>query len=220
MRASLHRLSPSLLVLSLVVSLGCDGGPAQTRTEAARQPGAGSSPRGDRSAAAADPAPAAQVPATVEEALEVLANDGGDDIPLKTVIGGNNDRPQMGIFALTPEAAAEVDAKMGDLKAAYDHAQKVATRSWAGDRTFCEDAVRQIIGYYAVDGMIDDEKRATWKTASFEDLKAKHFTAILERHEMMYDKNEPEVCARTLETFVEALRFVTTEDLEVRNFGF
>lgn len=80
--------------------------------------------------------------------------------------------------------------------------------------------MRQIIGYYAVDGMLDDEKRATWRTATFEDLKAKHFAEILERHEMMYDKNEPEVCARTLETFVEALRFVTTEDLEVRNFGF
>lgn len=220
MRRLPHRLSPSLLILSLIASAACDGGPAQTRSEDPKRPAA-DPPRADPPpAATTDPAPAAKVPATVEEALEVLANDGGDDIPPKTVIGGNNDRPQMGIFALAPEAAAEVDAKMGDLKAAYEHAQKVATRSWAGDRTFCEDAVRQIIGYYAVDGMLDDKQRATWKTASFERLKAEHLDAIVERHEMMYEKKEPEVCARTLETFVEALRFVTTEDLEVRNFGY
>ena len=211
------RLQHGLASLGMALSLGasaCDGGPEPTRSEAPKPPA------GDRSKAAPESARGTPVPATVEEALDVLANDGGDDIPLKTVIGGNNDRPQMGLFALEPEAAAEVDAKMSDLKAAYEHAQKVATRSWAGDRTWCEDAVRQIIGYYAVDGMLDDEKRATWKTASFERLKKEHLDAIVERHELMYDKKEPEVCARTLEMFVEGLRFATSEGLEVRHFGY
>src|SRR5687767_1444240 len=56
----------------------------------------------------------------------------------KMVIGGDNTKPQMGLFALSSENAREVDRAMTDgLEPAYRLAEQLAYKAWAGDRNFC-----------------------------------------------------------------------------------
>ena len=156
---------------------------------------------------------------TVDQVVANIAAIDPDAAP-KTAIGGENDDPKMGLFALDEAGATEVDAKLGDLHAAYEHAERVAIKAWTGDRTFCEDAVRQNIGYYAVGGLLDEKELAYWKTATYAAVERKHLDAIVQRHEQMYDAHEPEVCKQTLRTFVQALNYVAREGLQIRNFGY
>src|SRR5690606_1614056 len=100
----------------------------------------------------------------------------------KLVIGGDNSKPQMGLFALSSADAEQVDAAMKQgLEPAYRLAEKLAVKAWAGDRTFCEDAVRQTIGYFGIDGMMSAKQLRAWKTAKLADVRKQHAAAINER---------------------------------------
>ena len=79
----------------------------------------------------------------LEKSIDVLAEGKTTEPPAcpekrnnrnKIVVGGNNSdnkRPQMGLFILTKERAAEVDKEMSkSLKRGYDRAMEVATKKW------------------------------------------------------------------------------------------
>lgn len=139
----------------------------------------------------------------------------------KVVIGGNNDKPQMGLFALTPSDADAVDAEMEQgLEPAYRLAERLAVKAWAGDRNFCEDAVRQTIGYFGIDGMLDPRELRKWKTAKLADVKAKHAATINELHYQMIGEHDEAACDRTLAIYVDGLKLAATGKLELRNFGY
>jgi hypothetical protein len=139
----------------------------------------------------------------------------------KLVIGGDNQKPQMGLFALSPDDARDVDAAMRQgLEPAYRLAQQRAVQAWAGDRNFCEDAVRQTIGYFGIDGMLDPKDLKRWKTASLDDVRAKHGKAINELHFQMIGERDEAACDRTLGVYVEGLKLAAAKDLELRNFGY
>ncbi|MDX2087529.1 MAG: hypothetical protein SFX73_06755 [Kofleriaceae bacterium] len=139
----------------------------------------------------------------------------------KLVIGGDNKDPQMGLFALRAADATQVSAAMKQgLRAAYELAMTRADKAWTGKRNFCSDAVRQTIGYYGIDGMLDDKEWAQWRKDSFAKIKAVHFKAILELHEEMIGEHDPQGCEDSLRTYVEALRYAATNKLELLNFGF
>lgn len=139
----------------------------------------------------------------------------------KLVIGGDNTKPQMGLFALSKADAAKVDAAMKQgLEPAYRLAEKLAVKAWAGDRSFCEDAVRMTIGYYGIDGMLDDRDLRKWKTAKLADVRAKHEAAINELHVQMIGERDEAACGQALESYVAALQLAANQKLELRNFGF
>jgi hypothetical protein len=146
---------------------------------------------------------------------------GGPDNINKLVIGGDNTRPQMGLFALKSADAEQVDAAMqSGLKGAYELAQKLAVKKSDGDRSFCEDAVRQIIGFMGIDGMMSEEQLAEWKTLELAAVEQQHLAAIRERHQMMIKEDDKGACKKDLAKYQEVLRFAATEKLELRNFGY
>jgi hypothetical protein len=171
--------------------------------------------------------PSAFAPTAVETgaadpwAVEGSAAPGKVGNPNKLVIGGNNDKPQMGLFALKTSDAERVDAEMKQgLESAYRLAQQLAVKAWAGDRNFCEDAVRQTIGYFGIDGMIDPKELKAWKTAQLDDVRKRHRAAINERHfEMIGERAEAE-CDKTLAIYVEGLQLAARDQLALRNFGY
>ena len=140
----------------------------------------------------------------------------------KIVIGGNNDKPQMGLFALTSTNAREVDRAMNDggLEAAYRLAEKISVKAWAGDRNFCEDAVRQTIGFYGIDGMLDPSDLRKWKTAKLDELRTQHGKAINQLHFDMIGERDEAACDKTLAIYAEGLQLAATQKLELRNFGY
>jgi hypothetical protein len=139
----------------------------------------------------------------------------------KLVIGGNNDKPQMGLFALTSENAREVDRAMEHgLEPAYRLAEKLAVKAWAGDRNFCEDAVRQTIGYFGIDGMLDPNDLRRWKTASLDYVRAQYSKAINDLHFEMIGEHNEIACDKTLAIYVEGLQLAAQKQLELRNFGY
>jgi hypothetical protein len=139
----------------------------------------------------------------------------------KLVIGGDNRKPQMGLFALAPADAAKVDAAMKDgLEGAYRLAQKLSVKAWAGDRNFCEDAVRMTIGYFGIDGMMDASALRRWKTAKLADVRAQHAAEINKLHFEMIGERDEAACDKTLALYVEGLKLAATDKLELRNFGF
>jgi hypothetical protein len=132
----------------------------------------------------------------------------------KHVVGGNNDDPQMGLWAMTREAADKVnEARDTSLKRAYDLAEQLATKSWAGDRTFCEDAVNWATGWHMT-------SPAEWKGETYEEAKATYFAEILEIHDKMIGEDGTETCDESLRTYVEAFTFAHREKLELLNFGY
>jgi hypothetical protein len=64
------------------------------------------------------------------------------------------------------------------------------------------------------------EGRRQGRTAKLEDVKRQHWNAIVVRHAWMIEEYEPEVCGKTLATYVEALRYAAIHDLELANFGY
>lgn len=145
----------------------------------------------------------------------------GTKNPSKLVIGGDNTKPQMGLFALQPADAAKVDAAMKDgLEGAYQLAQKLSVKAWAGDRNFCEDAVRMTIGYFGIDGMLDASALRRWKTAKLADVRAQHSAEINKLHFEMIGERDEAACDKTLALYVEGLKLAANEKLELRNFGF
>lgn len=139
----------------------------------------------------------------------------------KLVIGGDNSKPQMGLFALSSADAEQVDAAMQQgLEPAYRLAEKLAVKAWAGDRTFCEDAVRQTIGYFGIDGMMSPNKLSAWKTAKLANVRKEHAAAINERHVQMIGERDEASCDASLAVFVEGLQLAAREGLELRNFGY
>jgi hypothetical protein len=136
----------------------------------------------------------------------------------KLVIGGDNANPQMGLFALKPADAARVDAEMEQgLEPAYRLAEKLAVGKWTGDRTFCEDSVRLRLGYFGIDGGMNDEKRERWKTKQ---ITQRDIEAINGLHEKMIGEKAEAACAKSIETYVAGFRLAATKDLELRNFGY
>jgi hypothetical protein len=141
--------------------------------------------------------------------------------PNKIVVGGNNDKPQMGLFALRASDAERVDAEMKQgLEPAYRLAQELAVKQWAGDRNFCEDAVRQTIGYFGIDGMLDPADLKRWKSASLADVKKKHAQDIYKLHVEMIGERDEAACDQTLAIYVEGLQLAARDRLELRNFGY
>lgn len=139
----------------------------------------------------------------------------------KLVIGGDNTKPQMGLFALSSADAEQVDAAMKQgLEPAYRLAEKLAVKAWAGDRTFCEDAVRQTIGFFGIDGMIGAKELRAWKTAKLADVREAHATAINELHVQMIGERDEAACDKSLAVFVEGLQLAARDGLELRNFGY
>ncbi len=139
----------------------------------------------------------------------------------KLVIGGDNTKPQMGLFALSAASAEQVDAAMKQgLEPAYRLAEKLAVKAWAGDRTFCEDAVRQTIGFFGIDGMMSPKKLSAWKTAKLADVRKEHGAAINERHLQMIGERDEGACDQSLAVFVEGLQLAARDGLELRNFGY
>jgi len=168
------------------------------------------------------PTPVETVPGPANDPWAVRDEQGPAATNLdKLVIGGDNQRPQMGLFALTKADAARVDAEMDHgLEPAYRLAQHLAVKAWAGDRNFCEDAVRQTIGFYGVDGMLDAKELRKWKSATLADIKEQHARAINERHYEMIGEHNEVGCDKTLGIYVEGLQLAATKQLELRNFGF
>ena len=139
----------------------------------------------------------------------------------KLVIGGDNTKPQMGLFALSSTNAREVDRAMQDgLEDAYRLAEKLSVKAWAGDRNFCEDAVRQTIGFYGIDGMIDPGDLRKWKQAKLDDVRKQHAKAINELHFEMIGERDEAACDKTLAIYVEGLQLAAAQKLELRNFGY
>jgi hypothetical protein len=139
----------------------------------------------------------------------------------KLVIGGDNTKPQMGLFALARADADKVDAEMKQgLEPAYRLAQKLAVKAWTGDRNFCEDAVRQTIGYFGIDGMLDPSDLRAWKTAKLADVRDQLAAAINERHVQMIGERDEAACDKTLAIYVEGLQLAAAQQLELRNFGY
>jgi hypothetical protein len=141
--------------------------------------------------------------------------------PNKIVIGGNNDRPQMGLFALRAADARRVDAEMKQgLEPAYRLAEQLAVKAWAGDRNFCEDAVRQTIGYFGIDGMMDPKELRRWKVATLADVREQHGKDIYKLHVEMIGERDEAACDQTLAVYVEGLSLAAREQLALRNFGY
>ncbi|MDQ3367396.1 MAG: hypothetical protein M3680_18385 [Myxococcota bacterium] len=140
----------------------------------------------------------------------------------KLVIGGNNVKPQMGLFALRePEAKAVQAAMARGLEPAYTLALlATATKTWVGDRNYCSDAVRVTIQYLGTDGMLDDAAWERWRTASLAELEAKHLGEINKLHEQMMGESDPAACKASLRAYAEALTFAATQQLVLLNFGF
>jgi hypothetical protein len=139
----------------------------------------------------------------------------------KLVIGGDNTNPQMGLFALSHDAAKQVDAAMRDgLEPAYRLAQKLATKAWAGDRNFCADAVRMTIHFLGTDGMMSADELREWKTAKLADVRKQHIAEINELHEQMMGEQDEAACDRALAVYVEGLQLAANDKLELRNFGY
>lgn len=139
----------------------------------------------------------------------------------KLVIGGDNTKPQMGLFALSRDAAKRVDAEMQQgLEPAYRLAEKLAVKAWTGDRNFCEDAVRQTIGYFGIDGMLDASDLRAWRSAELADVRAKHARAINERHHEMIGERDEAACDETLGIYVAGLKLAANQKLVLRNFGY
>jgi hypothetical protein len=139
----------------------------------------------------------------------------------KLVVGGDNTNPQMGLFALTRDAAQQVDAAMKDgLEPAYRLAQKLAVKAWAGDRNFCADAVRMTIHFLGTDGMMDDAEKRQWKTAKLADVRKQHIAEINKLHFEMIGEHDEAACDQALATYVEGLQVAANDKLELRNFGF
>jgi hypothetical protein len=139
----------------------------------------------------------------------------------KLVIGGDNTKPQMGLFALTTDAAKQVDAAMQDgLEPAYRLAQKLATKAWAGDRNFCADAVRMTIGYLGIDGMLEAADLRKWKTAKLADVRKQHIAEINKLHVEMIGEQDEAGCDQVLAQYVEGLQLAANDKLELRNFGY
>ncbi|HEY5947752.1 MAG TPA: hypothetical protein VIV40_19765 [Kofleriaceae bacterium] len=139
----------------------------------------------------------------------------------KLVIGGDNTKPQMGLFALSPPDAKRVDAAMrDDYEKAYRLAQKLAVRAWAGDRNFCEDAVRQTIGFFGIDGMLDEDALRKWRTAKLADVRKEYSRPINELHFQMIGERDEAACDHTLAIYVEGLQVAANDKLELRNFGY
>ena len=222
---TLARMKQVAAVLATVLAVGgCDGKPAVDRKEAAAVAAAQASISGGGSSSASGSASGSAEPprADVDKVLDdVVAAFARGENPNKIVIGGNNAKPQMGLFALTKGDAKAVGAAMdAGLKSAFDLALAKAKKSWAGDRNFCSDSVRMTIGYFGTDGMLDDDDWKPWKTADLAALKAKHLPAILEMHKQMIGEDDPAACEASLTTYVEALRYAATEQLELLNFGY
>ena len=140
----------------------------------------------------------------------------------KLVIGGDNTKPQMGLFALTHAAAKQVDAAMQDgLEPAYRLAQKLAVKAWAGDRNFCADAVRMTVHFLGTNGMLTDEELRAWKTVKLADVRKQHITEINELHVEMMGEHDEAACDQALALYVEGLQLAANDDsLELRNFGY
>jgi len=139
----------------------------------------------------------------------------------KLVIGGDNVKPQMGLFALSRDSAREVDAEMKQgLEPAYRLAQKLAVKAWAGDRNFCEDAVRQTIGFWGIDGMLDAGELKQWKTRTLDQVRRDKLREINERHYEMIGEHDEAGCEKTLGIYVEGLQLAARDHLVLRNFGY
>ncbi len=202
---------PSMIALTACLAVsGCGKGPAG--------PTAQTKP--------VDPTPPAATTRSADPAKPATPTGLPADSPAATnsnnlVIGGDNRDPQMGLFALSREDAAEVRRTLGtDSKTAYDLALAKAKKAWAGKRNFCADSVRMTIGYLGTDGMLDAADWAKWKTASFERLKDEHLAKIVAMHKEMIDEDDPAGCERALATYTEALRYAANQELELLNFGF
>jgi hypothetical protein len=127
----------------------------------------------------------------------------------------------MGLFALTADDATAVDKRLEtDSRAAFDLAKSIAKKTWAGDRTFCEDGVRMTIGFLGTDGKPAADDDAMWKSAELDAIKAVNIKAIDDLHTQITGKSDRATCERTLATYVEALRYAASEQLELRNFGY
>lgn len=139
----------------------------------------------------------------------------------KLVIGGDNKKPQMGLFALTREDAQRVDAAMDKgLEPAYRLAEKLAVKAWAGDRNFCEDAVRQTIHYFGIDGMLSPGELRAWKTVKLADVRKQHAAEINDLYFQMIGEHDEAACDKTLAIYVEGLQLAATDQLQLRNFGY
>lgn len=139
----------------------------------------------------------------------------------KLVIGGDNVKPQMGLFALSRDSAREVDTEMKQgLEPAYRLAQKLAVKAWTGDRNFCEDAVRQTIGYWGIDGMLDANDLRAWKTRTLDQVRRDHLREINERHYEMIGEHDEAGCEKTLGIYVEGIQLAARDHLVLRNFGY
>jgi len=139
----------------------------------------------------------------------------------KLVIGGDNKKPQMGLFALSRDDAKRVDAAMDKgLEPAYRLAEKLSVKAWTGDRNFCEDAVRQTIGYFGIDGMLSVKDLRAWRTAKLADVRKEHAAAINDLHFKMIGEHAKAACDKTLAIYVEGLQLAATEQLQLRNFGY
>lgn len=168
-----------------------------------------------------EPAPAAKPAEHDPWAVEASGAPGTLGNPNKIVIGGNNDKPQMGLFALSAADAKRVDAEMTHgLEPAYRLAEKLAVKAWVGDRNFCEDAVRQTIGYFRIDGMLEPSELSKWKSAKLDDVRRKHATSINELHVQMIGERDEAACDKTLAIYVEGLQLAASRQLELRNFGY
>jgi hypothetical protein len=139
----------------------------------------------------------------------------------KLVIGGDNTNPQMGLFALTHDAAKQVDAAMKDgLEPAYRLAQQLAVKAWAGDRNFCADAVRMTIHFLGTDGMMSPDELRAWKTAKLTDVRKQHIAEINKLHFEMIGERDEAACDQALALYVEGLQLAANDKLELRNFGY
>jgi hypothetical protein len=139
----------------------------------------------------------------------------------KLVIGGDNKKPQMGLFALSRDDAKRVDAAMEKgLEPAYRLAEKLSVKAWTGDRNFCEDAVRQTIGYFGIDGMLSAKDLRGWRTAKLADVRKEHGAAINDLFYKMIGEHDKAACDKTLTIYVEGLQLAAKEQLQLRNFGY
>jgi hypothetical protein len=139
----------------------------------------------------------------------------------KLVIGGDNTKPQMGLFALKPDDAKRVDAEMDSgLEAAYRLAEKLAVGRWTGDRTFCEDSVRLRLGYFGMDGGMTAEKRQRWRTKKLADVMKRDSESIYSLHLKMIGEQDKAACDKSIATYVAGITLAAKDDLELRNFGY
>ena len=168
---------------------------------------------------------AAPAATPVEKAADPWAV--GDSAPSKggninkVVIGGDNTKPQMGLFVLKHEDAERVDAAMKQgLEPAYRLAEQISVSKWSGDRNFCEDAVRQTIGYFGIDGMMNASELRRWRDVKLADVANEHRKAINELHFEMIGEHDEAACEQTLGVYVAALQRAARDKLELRNFGY